>query len=135
MKYNGVIQRKLAILDEQVVRLRQHLAGVTAEQFAQSWALRSMTERALQVAVEIVIDIAERIIAIEGAGPVPGAAAAIDRLVTLGVLESAKPYSDMVGFRNLIVHQYEQVDPALVYELATRRLDDFRKFRDEIDRL
>jgi len=74
MKYNGVIQRKLAILDEQVVRLRQHLAGVTAEQFAQSWALRSMTERALQVAVEIVIDIAERIIAIEGAGPVPGAA-------------------------------------------------------------
>jgi len=135
MKYNGIVQRKLTLLDEQVMRLRQHLDGVTAEAFAESWALRSMTERALQVAVEIVIDIAERIIAIEGAGPVPGASAAIDRLVTLGVLPSAEPYRTMVGFRNMIVHQYERVDPALVYELATRRLDDFRQFRDELDRL
>jgi len=39
----------------------------------------------------------------------------------------------MVRFRNLIVHEYETVDPALLYALATERLHDFRRFRDECD--
>jgi len=134
MRYNGVIQRKLALLDKQVQRLRESLKGISCEEFSQSWEKRSMTERALQVAVEIIIDVAERIIALDGAGPVATAAEAIQLLERLGVLESQNPYVDMVRFRNLIVHQYEEIDPGLLYNLATERLDDFRKFRDEIDR-
>ena len=132
MRYNGVIQRKLALLDKQVQRLQASLKGISCEEFSQSWEKRSMTERALQVAVEIIIDVAERIIALDGAGPV--ATAAMQSLERLGVLESQNPYVDMVRFRNLIVHQYEEIDPGLLYNLATERLDDFRKFRDEIDR-
>ena len=134
MKHNGIIQRKLAVLDEQVDNLRTHLAGVSPDEFEQSWMLRSMTERALQVSVEIMVDIAERIIALEGAGPVETAAKAMARLVSLKVLASASPYTDMVRLRNLIVHEYEQIDPKILFELATTRLDDFRRFRDEIDR-
>ncbi len=134
MKYNGVIQRKLCLLDDQVVRLKKHLAGVSAAEFADSWVLRCMAERALQVAAEIIIDIAERIIALEGAGPVPSASAAIEKLVDLGILAEAEPYRGIVKFRNLIVHQYEEIDPEIVFALATRRVADFRKFRDEIDR-
>ncbi|HDM77983.1 MAG TPA: hypothetical protein ENG51_16195 [Deltaproteobacteria bacterium] len=33
-----------------------------------------------------------------------------------------------------MVHQYKEIDPGLLYNLATERLGDFRKFRDEIDR-
>ncbi|MEA3240057.1 MAG: DUF86 domain-containing protein [Pseudomonadota bacterium] len=134
MRYNGVIQRKLALLDKQVQRLRESLKGISCEEFSQSWEKRSMTERALQVAVEIIIDVAERIIALDGAGPVATAAEAMQLLERLGVLESQNPYVDMVRFRNLILHQYEEIDPGLLYNLATERLDDFRKFRDEIDR-
>ena len=134
MRYNGVIQRKLALLDKQVQRLRESLKGISCEEFSQSWEKRSMTERALQVAVEIIIDVAERIIALDGAGPVATAAEAMQLLERLGVLESQNPYVDMVRFRNLIVLQYEEIDPGLLYNLATERLDDFRKFRDEIDR-
>ncbi|MEA2110149.1 MAG: DUF86 domain-containing protein [Pseudomonadota bacterium] len=134
MRYNGVIQRKLALLDKQVQRLRESLKGISCEEFSQSWEKRSMTERALQVAVEIIIDVAERIIALDGAGPVATAAEAMQLLERLGVLESQNPYVDMVRFRNLIVHRYEEIDPGLLYNLATERLGDFRKFRDEIDR-
>ncbi|MCD6151043.1 MAG: DUF86 domain-containing protein [Deltaproteobacteria bacterium] len=74
MHYNGVIQRKLALLDKQVQRLQESLKGISREEFSQSWEKRSMTERALQVAVEIIIDVAERIIALDGAGPVATAA-------------------------------------------------------------
>lgn len=134
MRYNGVIERKLSLLDDQVVKLSGALRGVAYEVFKDDWILRSMAERALQVAVEIVIDIAERIIAIRDAGPVAGATQAMSKLVALGVLEDEKPYIDMVRFRNLIVHEYEAINPEILYELATGRLSDFRKFRDELDK-
>ena len=135
MKYNGVIQRKMALLDTQLVNLRRHLADVERSEFIKDWVLRSMAERALQVAIEIVIDIAERIIALNDAGPVTSASEAIKKLVQLEIFDSEKPYVEMVRFRNFIVHEYEEIDPELLYELATTRLKDFVQFRAEIDRL
>jgi len=133
VKHNGIIQRKLALLDDQVLRLEKSLEHVSYEDFKDDWILRSMAERALQVAVEIMIDIAERIIALENAGPVAAAAAAIGKLVDLGILESEEPYADLVRLRNLIVHEYERIDPQVLYTIATSRLSDFRRFRDELD--
>lgn len=133
MRYNGVIQRKLALLSQQATRLEESLQDVTFVQFEANWILRSMAERALQVSAEIVIDVAERILALEKAGPAASAAEAIEALVRLGVLKSVQPYVNITRFRNLIVHQYEQVDPAILFNMAKNRLDDFRKFRDEID--
>lgn len=133
MKVNGVIQRKLTLLDYQVTRLSKHMEGIPLAAFQDDWASRCVAERALQVAVEICIDVADRIIALKGAGPVETATAAMKRLCDLGVLESDQPYRDMVRFRNLVVHEYETIDPDLLYVLATTRLDDFRRFRDELD--
>jgi len=135
MKYNGVIQRKFALLDKHLLMLGQHLEGVEFSVFKDDYALRCMTERALQVMVEIVIDIAERIIATENAGPVATAAEAIDRLVDLKVIKSSQPYVNMIRFRNLIVHQYEEVDPEIIFNIATKKLESFRQFRNEIDAL
>lgn len=134
MKYNGVIQRKLALLDDQVQKLRRHTAGMEYQAFEEDWVIRSACERALQVSAEVMIDVAERIIAIEGAGPVVGASAAIKKLVDLGVLTSAEPYQSIVRFRNLIVHEYEEIDPQTLFTLVSSRLDDFLRFREEIDR-
>jgi uncharacterized protein YutE (UPF0331/DUF86 family) len=135
MKYNGVIQRKFALLDKHLLELGLHLKDVEFSLFKDDYALRCMTERALQVMVEIVIDVAERIIATENAGPVASAAEAIDRLVDLNVLKSSQPYIDMVRFRNVIVHQYEEVDPEIIFNIAKNKLEAFRQFRNEIDRL
>lgn len=135
MRYNGVIQRKLSLLDTQVLKLEESLKDITLGEFEESWILRSMAERALQVAAEILIDIAERILALEKAGPAATAAEAMESLVRLGVLKSAQPYIDITRFRNLIVHQYEEIDPAILFDLSKKRLSDFRKFRDEIDAL
>jgi uncharacterized protein YutE (UPF0331/DUF86 family) len=134
MKYNGVIERKLALLDDQVQKLRKHTKDLSFEEFRDDWVIRSMSERALQVAVEIMIDIAERIIALKKAGPVSGASETMNMLNTLGIISSAEPYRSMVRFRNLIVHEYEQINPEVMYSLISSRLDDFARFRDELDR-
>ncbi|MEI8138473.1 MAG: HepT-like ribonuclease domain-containing protein [bacterium] len=39
----------------------------------------------------------------------------------------------IVRMRNLIVHGYDVVDPEILFDAATGRLGDFRRFRDEID--
>ena len=135
MKHNGVVQRKFALLDKYLLQLQRELKGVDFDVFRNDWVQQRMTERALQVMVEIVIDIAERIIAVQNAGPAASATDAIEKLVELGVLKSAKPYINMVRFRNLIVHQYEEIDPEILYNLARNQLEDFRQFRNEIDRL
>jgi len=135
MKINGVIQRKLTLLDDQLVKLEKHLENISFEQFCNDWMRQSMAERALQVAIEIVIDIADRLIALADAGPVATARDAIRKCVDLGYLASENPYSQMVGYRNFIVHQYEHIDPEITYSLATERLSDFRAFRREIDNL
>jgi len=130
---NGVLQRKLALLSDQLLKLEFHLREVTPDEFRESWALRSMTERALQVAVEIMIDISERILALENAGPAATAGEALVALVRLHVLKEDTPYRDMIKFRNLLVHQYADIDPDLLFEIATKKLEDFRSFRNEID--
>jgi uncharacterized protein YutE (UPF0331/DUF86 family) len=135
MRNNGVVQRKLALLATQTTNLRRHLEGIDRKVFVDDWALRSMAERALQVAAEIVIDIAERLIATQGAGPVATATDAIRRLAELGMIKSAAPYLDIVRFRNLIVHEYEQIDADVLFTLATEHLEDFGAFRAEIDAL
>lgn len=134
MKYNGVVQRKLSLLDDQIQKLRQHTEGIDWGRFQNDWVIRSMCERSLQVATEIMIDIAERIVALENAGPVSGAAQAIEKIHLLGVISSVEPYRSMVRFRNLIVHEYDGVKPELLYDIVHNRLDDFLRFRDEIDR-
>jgi uncharacterized protein YutE (UPF0331/DUF86 family) len=135
MRYNGVIQRKLALLSQQVLKLEKSLEKVSFSEFKESWILRSMAERALQVAAEIIIDVAERILALEKSGPAATAAEAVESLVRLGVLKAAEPYTEITRFRNLIVHQYEEIDPVILFDLAKNRLNDLRKFRDEVDAL
>jgi uncharacterized protein YutE (UPF0331/DUF86 family) len=134
MKYNGVIQRKFTLLDKHLLELQKYLKDVSFTTFESDWSLRCMAERSLQVMVEIVIDIAERIIAIENAGPAATSIEALDKLEKLGVIKSAQSYADMIKFRNLIVHQYEEIDPEIVFNIAKNKLDSFRMFRDEIDK-
>lgn len=133
LRWNGIIQRKLALLDQHVVRLEGHLKGVTQETFSADWALRAVSERTIQVCAEILIDVAERIISLAGGGPTATAAEAIERLVLMGILKNVEPYRSIVRMRNLIVHGYDTVDPEILFDAATRRLGDFRRFRDEID--
>lgn len=38
----------------------------------------------------------------------------------------------MIGFRNLLVHEYEAVDPSRVYQYLQDNLNDFDRFFEQI---
>jgi uncharacterized protein YutE (UPF0331/DUF86 family) len=128
---NGAIGQKLQTLDEELTRLRS-LEKITAARLADEWQTRRAIERSLQILVEIVVDVCQRLMAQAGQTPGRTGRDAIERCVRLGVLSDAAPYHDMVQFRDLIVHRHEQVDVAILADLMQRRLSDFERFRDEV---
>ncbi len=131
MTYNGIISGKLASLEQRLAQLRSWELGSLAE-FRENWLVRSAVERALQVSVEIMVDIAERILAIEERTPEPTSAGNLRILCELGVVQDATTYEQMIRFRNLVVHRYEYVEPEMLYDIVRNYLGDFESYAAEI---
>jgi uncharacterized protein YutE (UPF0331/DUF86 family) len=113
-------------------RLRQleGIQALTYEDFLAQPFVLDGSLRALQVMIEAMLDIGSHIVAREGYG-MPHTYADIVTLLAdnnIFTKEQANTYVTMVGFRNLIVHLYDEVDPEIVYKLITERLDGFRVF-------
>jgi len=65
---NGVLVKKLAEMDETLRRMRDYVP-TTYEQLAADWGRQKILESALQILLEAMIDIGERLIALAGGGP------------------------------------------------------------------
>lgn len=131
MKYNGVIENKLRLLEQKIEEIRSW--DITSlEDIKKSSLIRNAVERALQVAIEIMIDVAERILAIENRKPPMSSAEVIAKLEDLGVIKEFDKYIDMVRFRNFIVHRYEYVDVNILFTIVNKKLHCFESFVDEI---
>ena len=133
MSINGVIESKLRFLEQILSDLESWPLGDLAD-FAHNSMVRRAVERAMQLGVESMIDISERILAAKRLPPADTAAENFRRLQELGFIKDPERYIAMVRFRNFIVHRYEQIDPEIVYDLARHKLDRCRQFVDEIRR-
>ena len=128
---NGVILQKLNTLEQVLLELRS-LGRLGVAQLQGDWRTRRAVERDLQVLVEIVIDVCQRLISLEGQVPAATGAQAVERCVQLGALSRHDAYRKMVQFRNFIVHRYEELEAAILIDMVNRRLPDFERFRDEV---
>lgn len=128
---NGVILQKLQSLDETLIELRS-LGQISAGQLNDDWRTRRAVERDLQVLVEIVIDICQRLISLAGQTPAVTGVDAVERCIQLGALSDDEAYRQMVRFRNYIVHRYEQVDVTILTDVVNNHLADFDQFRAEV---
>lgn len=128
---NDVIQNKLARIEAYLTKL-QEIIPDEFKGFEKDWRTQMIAERGLQILIEIIIDVANRLIAIKNWGPTTSSADSIRLLVLKKVISSEEPYLKMIKFRNFIVHDYDRVDNAIVYSILTENLDDIRKFRDEV---
>jgi uncharacterized protein YutE (UPF0331/DUF86 family) len=131
MKYNGVIERKLRIIEENISDI-QSWNTTSFIQFKESSMLQKATERALQISIEVMIDISERILALNNFRPENTAAENMKKLEELGIIKSSELYSDMIRFRNFIVHRYEKIDLEILYSIVKNQLYLFQQFSDEI---
>lgn len=100
----------------------------------QAIATRRACERILQVAIEAVIDTCALLVSGLRLG-VPGDEEdLIAKLEAADVLSkgTAETLRSMKGFRNILVHQYGQVDDRIVYEKTRTGTEDFERFKAEV---
>jgi uncharacterized protein YutE (UPF0331/DUF86 family) len=133
MAINGVVTNKVQTLRDTVLELRG-LGNVTVARLRQDVFLKRGIERSLQICVEVVIDIAHRLVSIHGEPPCPSGSRALSVLEKLGIIESADTYKKMVQFRNLIVHRYETIDIDVLVDVLRNHLGDFDRFVAEVTR-
>ena len=131
MAVNDVIAAKLELLSRYLERLR-HIVPPSRAVLEGNWERQKAVERILQVMVEVVIDVADRLISLRGLPPSATAASSLERLAELGILKDAARYRDLVRFRDFIVHRYEDVDLSIVFGILSRHLGDFEEFAREV---
>ena len=126
------LTRLLQRLGEQLSRLRDHAAGDRGQLRADEVRL-SATKYRFVTAIEAVLDVAHHLLASELWGPADTCADAVRLLARHGVLDGdlAVRLAEAVGFRNVLVHGYAEVDDDLVVANLDR-LDDLQPFIDQV---
>ena len=124
------LAERIALLRSTVARL-QVAAGRTLDRDWDQWAL----ERGMQIAAQALFDIGNHVLA--GAFSArPKEYAEVPReLASRGVISEALAarLAGLAGFRNLLVHDYAEIDAEKVRGLLRTRLDDFRDFADAVE--
>lgn len=131
MKFNGIIERKLRIIEENISDIKSWNI-LSLQQIKESSLLQKATERALQISIEVMIDVSERILALNEIEPANTSAENMKKLEQIGIIRSFDDYANMVRFRNFIVHRYEKIDIEIIYSIIKNNLYLFTQFVDEI---
>jgi uncharacterized protein YutE (UPF0331/DUF86 family) len=131
MKYNGIIEAKLRTIEEKLLEIESWQI-ISFQQLRMNSMLRNATERALQVAIEAIIDVCEHILALEGISALETSANVVKKVIEMGIITNDPEYPDMIRFRNFIVHRYGKIDLEIIYTIVSKKLPVFRNFIHEI---
>jgi len=129
---DDVVIQKLTSIDRCLRAIRTYVAGDVGR-LAEPIVLDAVVLN-LQRACELAIDAACREVARRGLGVPADSADAFtilekERVLTADVADRMRR---MVGFRNVAVHEYRRLDPAVVRTVVEHRLGDFETLCREL---
>ncbi|MEK7509457.1 MAG: DUF86 domain-containing protein [Patescibacteria group bacterium] len=128
------IESKLAIIREAIERLPATVSDCTEEEFAADITKFAVTEHFLRRALEAVFDIAGHIISRFSYSPgkrpktLKEVAAALGEKGVVDAAFAEGALSNMAGYRNRMVHFYDEITSQELYRIVTRNLGDFETF-------
>jgi len=128
-----LILRKLAKLDEYLGQIREYSA-VSLEEYEENWKVQRIIDRTLQIMIETCLDVAGHIISDEGFRVPETYVDMFKILIEHQILDISQsdPFAKMAKFRNIVVHNYEKIDPAIVVGILRNNLEDFETFKKAI---
>ncbi len=124
-----VIQARLKRLDE-CYRSLERFRSLSLAEYLEDEDIQAIVERKLQVAIQACMDIANYLIAHEQLRIPDDERDIFAALAEGGILskELARRMQGMVNFRNILVHEYLEIDSRIVYKHLTERLEDLSDF-------
>lgn len=129
------ISEKLRLLDEYFDYLDKLEKEVKNEkEFLRDFHFFGLAERYLQLSSQAIIDILNLIIIEEGIEKPEDSREIISLLYNNKIISGklAKKLEGIVGFRNILVHEYGKIDRKRVYQYLKKEIEDFKVFKKEI---
>jgi uncharacterized protein YutE (UPF0331/DUF86 family) len=128
-----LLLRKLADLEEYVDQVSEYRA-VSIEDYKRDWKTQRIVERTLQMAIEACLDVANHVVADRQLRVASTYAEIFDVLGDAGLLETGlrEAMIHIARFRNILVHDYTRIDPAVIVRILRENLDDFLRFREAV---
>ncbi|MCD5402030.1 DUF86 domain-containing protein [candidate division NPL-UPA2 bacterium] len=128
-----LVRSKISNMQRNIDRLKEK-SSLPWEQFQNNLDAQDIILHNLQLAIQICLDIGNHIIADES-WEVPSSLGNIFQILSRHKAISpdmADTMAFMAGFRNILIHKYEEIDLKKVYDILTHRLNDFEDFSREI---
>ena len=128
-----LIGRKLAQTETYLSQIRE-FSKVSVSDYKKNWKTQRVVERTLQILIELCIDIANHLISDRGMRLPTGYADTFmvlmeNRVISKGLF---KKMEKMARFRNVVVHQYENIEPTIVISILRNDLSDFDKYKKAV---
>lgn len=122
-----LIHKKLAIIEDQITRLR---SSARLDAIDRDVRERYFVEHSLQIAIQAALDVALHVVSERRLGEPAAYASTFDLLAGDGWLrdEQRAQLKAMAGFRNVLVHGYAEVDLEVVRRIARDRLGELAEF-------
>ena len=126
-----LVRKKLAQIETYVADLRR-LAR--PEELGRDVREERFVEHTLQLAIQAALDVASHIVSDERLGEPRTNRELFALLERRGYLTPAlsATLGNMAGFRNVLVHGYDDVDLTVVKDVVMHRLDDLMAFADAV---
>ena len=125
MVKSEIVKRRLVKLEQYLAALRR-LQRFNTEELIADPERHGAAERYLHLAIECIIDVGNHIIADENLGEV-NSYSDIPRILLSNKIishEQCETWIRMIGFRNILAHQYADLDLNIVSDTLHRRLGD-----------
>lgn len=125
-----VVRRRLAMLDGYLLELGA-LGEVDAEQYV---TVRRQAERLLQLVVEVAVDINTHVVTEQEGMPPTSSRDSFVRAGRFGLLSAdlASRLAPAAGLRNVLIHDYGDIDDQLVLVAIPIALDNFREYASAV---
>lgn len=127
-----ILKARLQEIDKNLEILVK-LKTINEEKFATNPEIFKLAERCLETSIQAILDICHHIIADNNLTRPRDNKHALEIIAAKKIipLSFAKRIEPMVGLRNILVHEYIEIDPKQIYQ-HLQNLDDFRAFQKHI---
>lgn len=123
----ALVAKRLAFIESRIAELRRLSRPAEIER-----DLRELrfAEHTLQIAIQAALDVASHVVSDGRLGEPQTNRELFDLLAAHGWIPAdlAARLRDMAGFRNVLVHGYAEVDPAIVRDVVEHHLGDLEAF-------
>lgn len=137
MVNKDILYKRIERAQEYILILKDIRENLSLEDFKKDLIIQGSVERYLHLTIEALLDIGNHIIADEGLGKVE-VYSDIAKILSLNKYinkEQEEIFVKIIGFRNILVHDYLSIDKDIVYEIFENGLGDLEDILREFGKL